>query len=89
MFVHGCQGGETETASYLLETRRIPPLLDELVQEIEDLALTLGKWLHAENICKQKAKIKAGQNRSGTIEGCDFPWDFLQTDAPSTRWLSG
>ena len=42
-------------------------LLDELVEEVEDLSLPFGQWLHAANIRKQKAKIKVAPVPSGTI----------------------
>jgi hypothetical protein len=34
-------------------------LLDEIVEVIEDLPLTLGQWQHGRMICKEKAKVNA------------------------------
>src|SRR6185295_17597399 len=46
MFVNGGERREVEAATDLFETRRVAVLLDELVQVIQDLALTFGERKH-------------------------------------------
>ena len=46
MFVHRGERREAEAAADFLQTRRVPVLLDELIQVVENLALPLGEWKH-------------------------------------------
>ena len=69
VLVHRRERRQTEAATDLFETRRIAVLADELVQVVEDLALTLRQWQHVRpvpglfasqtkvTIRKRKAKV--------------------------------
>ena len=59
VLVHRRERRQAEAPADLLEARRVAVLLDEVVEVVEDLALTLGQWLHGvRTICKGKAKVK-------------------------------
>ena len=70
MLVDGGERREAEPAADLFEARRVAVLLDELLEIVEDLALSLRQWLHAHapgrerktklvrTIHKEKAKIQ-------------------------------
>ena len=44
MLVHRRERGQAEPSADLLEAGRVPVLLDELTEVVENLPLTLGKW---------------------------------------------
>jgi len=65
MLVHGGERRKAEPAANFFETGRVSVLLNEFVEVVEDLALTLGERKHrsippdvAGTIRKRKAKVK-------------------------------
>ena len=59
MLVDRGERREAETAADFLEARRIAVLLDEIVEVVENLPLTLGQWQHAADYTQRKSESKA------------------------------
>ena len=58
VLVHRRERREVEAPADFLQAGRVAVLLDEVVEVVEDLPLTLGQWLHgARTIRKGKAKV--------------------------------
>jgi hypothetical protein len=48
VLVNGRERRKAEPSSDFLETRRVAMLLNEFLEVVQDLSLTLRKWLHAQ-----------------------------------------
>ena len=57
VLVDGRERRQAEAAAHFLETRRVAVLLDEFLQVVQNLALTLGEWLHGATLPKKKRKF--------------------------------
>ena len=56
VLVHGGQRRQAEAPSDFLEARRVAVLLDELVEVVENFALSLGEGLHGRLLLGTLAK---------------------------------
>ena len=54
--MHRRQRRQAEALPDFLEARRVAVLLDEIVQEVQNLALTFGKWQHARDYMQTKSE---------------------------------
>src|SRR5262245_6167023 len=76
MLVHGGERRKAESPADFFEARRVSVLLDELIQVVENLALTFGERKHRSippdvrgTIRKRKAKVKAGVEQLAKTAG--------------------
>jgi hypothetical protein len=56
MFVNCRERGQAEASPDFLEAWSVAVLLDEIVQVVEDLALTFGEWQHAPHYTQRKGE---------------------------------
>jgi hypothetical protein len=71
MFVYRRKRREAEAAADFFQARRVPVLLDEVVQEVQNLALAFGEWQHA-------PPLYAKEKRKSTDEMIRFTLSLLR-----------
>ncbi len=83
VLVHRRQRREPEAPADFLEAGRVAVLLDEIVEVIEDFALTLGQWQHgARTIRKGKAKVNRSRRFTPLCRRRSNPSDVVDSFVP-------